>query len=113
MLENKNPSSPIVIFKEIIEQGFSEEVALLATIMIKLNATEKFTQKDFDDQLHFKRKLIKRFKKISWSVNEDVKNEAMSVWEIWYSYEVTIIMDGEKHSNNLMKEMIATRKKAD
>ncbi len=113
MLNDKNTSSPIVIFKEIVEQGFSEEVAILATIMIKINATEKFTQKDFDDPLHFKQKLIKRFKKMSWSVNEDVKNEAMSVWEIWYNYEVMICINNEKYSPNLMKEMIATRKKAD
>jgi len=102
------------LFDAIKSEGFSEEVALVATMMCLLNCTKKVKNKHMAKSGSFEKELLETFEKAFFEQSYDVVEEAISIWRVMYDWEVGQTLNGlggcEKKT---IRQLLEKRKNAE
>jgi hypothetical protein len=94
-------------FLIIKSEGFSEEVALIASIMIAVNSSlniceDVYNAQEGEDRRTLDDILIEQFNQMFWEERKVDVEQAMAIWKVWYPFTINQMFDRPKTIRELI-----------
>ena len=80
--------------RDILTEGFSEEIALYTTVILALNYTTKPKAKDLADNGRYTKRLRKKMDTVLRELPDENRQTCLNLWGIFPLYNVRKDMDG-------------------
>lgn len=82
------------VFNSVKAEKYSDEVAILVTMMVGFHVTKIVKPKHITKRVSFEGELEGQFKEVFWEHRPEVIKEAISVWRVLHDYETRKTLDG-------------------
>ncbi len=81
-------------FNDIVNEGFSNEVAVLAIILLSMNISKNVKNRHLKKHGLYAEGLVKAFKDLMWDEDPERIKEAISIWEVLHDYDTCRELQG-------------------
>lgn len=82
------------LFKQIVGEDYSEEVALTVIQIMTIHLSKKITLSHIENKGEFSNEIIEDAKSLLFQTPEEVVKEALQIWSVMYDYEISQSLHG-------------------